>query len=272
MAELKRDRVRATRFRGALRKGKTLKPADAAWLEAYETRVTIAQAKSQPPDAPPRLALPAGNADELAPVVRGPQLEIAGAVAVHDTEHITDKIDPASFTWEPTVPPAPEGAEPPPPGAPIPPPPGAPIVDEPAAAAPAGDPAAAQQFAMFVAFMARIGIKSGLELVDGVPIPDDVRAMMADPEQHGELMKLAYNAGHNVAVKYGFKSIPMADEAVVLLAVGGSAAAWLAVQKRKRLAGATAAEKQPGAVAQPKPPKQKAADVPDDISRLFEGQ
>lgn len=270
MAELKRDRVRASKLRA--KKNRT--PEQDAWLADYERRVTkstIARAKAMPSSAP-YTATAAPRSPSSSPLPPREQLALIGEAPsnapVHTTEKIDDALSPDAFTWEPKVPPPPEGADAPPPGAPQPPTPGAPIIDDAPPTAPQGDPAAAAQFAGIVVLITGVGIGAALELTEGAPIPEQFRALMESPESHKQVLQQVGAAAERVAIKHGFRSVPFGDEAIVLSAVGGSVVAWLAVQKRKRLK-KPHAEPAQQATTKPEAPE---ADLPPELAKLFEGQ
>lgn len=258
MAESKQNRTKAAK----LRSKKTLTPEQRKWLTDYDARVARGKPASSPrtPPAPtPR-------------VVRGPQLQlVAGTppirVAVQETSPPSSTVTPEAYVWTPTTPPAPDGVEPPPPGAPQPPTPGTPLVDalpEQAPPRPQGDPAAAEQFAALVVLIATLGIDSGRELVKDVALPETFRTIIDSDEAHARALLIVGTAARNVAIKYGFTSVPMADEAIVAVACAGSLAAFVAVQKKKLKTKARAK------VAAPEPPKPPAASVPSEIERLFQ--
>jgi hypothetical protein len=274
MAELKRDRVRAAKLRGR----KKLRPEDAKWLRDYDTRVAMAKANKarampdarvRPASTPrtvrgPQLSLVPGPADKPAPT----EAPTPSAAVVHETVPVDGSVAPDAATWNPVVPAAGEGTEPPSPGAPPPPVAGAPLVDEvqpQAAAAPQGDPAGAAQFAGLVMWITRIGIKSALMLADeldmsALPLPPEAIAAAHSTQLHGELLQEVGAAAYRMALARGFKHIPMADEAVVLVAVGGSVAATaFAVKKRfappKHRPAASAASPQSSTVTPPEASK-----------------
>lgn len=284
MAELNRDRVRAAKLRA---QKKPLTAEQRQWLDAYDARTTKGRAQKQ--RAMPSGATtytptaPARAASSGAPVITAPlppreQLTLVGdtipsSVPVHETERLEDALDPNAYTWIPEVPPAAPDAEPHPPGAPQPPPPGSPILDAQtpsAAAAPQGDPAAAAQFAALVVFLTQVGIESGLELLAGAPVPPGIKLIAADEKTQAKVLEQVGAAAARVAMKYGFTSVPMADEAIVVGAIGGSALAFVTVQKRKMLAAAKVQPAQPTQQAEPK--KAPEADLPSELSKLFEGQ
>lgn len=227
------ERVRASKLRKRIAEGKLIAETDRAWLRQYETRTTIAKAK--------RAA--------ASPVVRGPQLAIGAAsspssapepaaAAVHETVPITERIDPAAHTWIPEMPAAVEGAEPAPEGTPPPPAAGTPLIDVGPESAPAGDPAAAEQFAALVVFLTTLGLNAGREMAGELAIPEQLRALLASDELGKSTLETVHAAASRVAIKYGFKSVPMGDEVIVIGAVLGSGALVVKNAKRKKLAAA----------------------------------
>lgn len=232
MAESEKDRRRAAKLR---RKKSALTPEQKKFLDAYSQRVARVKSRSAPPPVDlggPRRTLAAPKPPTVDPVVRGPQLPLA-AVAVHTTQPPPGNVAPEAYQWTPTTPPLPEGAGLPPPGAPQPPPEGTPLVDVVSPQAPPADPAAAEQFAALVMLVTTIGIDSGRELLTDVAIPETFRTVIESDEARARALVIVGAAAKNVAVKYGFRSMPMADEAVVIASCAGSLAAFVAVQKKK---------------------------------------
>jgi len=208
--------MRASRYR----KLTQLTQEQAAWLDAYESR-TAGKTK---------LRLLSGGAPS-----EPSRTLSAHAVPVHETTPV-GAVDASAATWIPTVPPAANDEVPPPPGAPPPPQPGAPIVEP---AAPTGDPQAAEQFAALMVTITTLGMRAGLELAADYDVPEKLLELVATPETTAKLLELVAGASQRVAVKYGFRSIPMADEVVVGVAGVGSLVAIVHNFKRKRSAPAS---------------------------------
>ena len=214
------DRMRASR----LRKKTQRSHDESRWLREYEGRRTSK-----------RLQLVAGDAPE--PPAHARIID----VPVNETAPVDSIIDPSSSsaTWTPTVPPPAndEQAQPPPPGAPPPPPAGSPVID---GAPVAGDPHAAKQFAALLCFLTTLGMRAGLELADelaaDVGIPDEWMGMLASKELAEQTLTVVAGAAVRVAEKYGFRSIPMADEAICAVAGIGSLALLVHNFRRKRKA------------------------------------
>jgi hypothetical protein len=264
------DRVKASKLRAKKAAGKTLSPTETAWLADYERDSVRAKGR--------KAIAQATTATATGAVVRGPQLQLHGATAggtshAHETVPVAGRIDPQANTWIPVMPEQPTDAPPPPDGAPPPPSAGTPLVDPPptsSSGAPTGDPAAAAQFSAFVMFMASVGLDAGLEmLADGAyPVPPNVRAMLATDEFRATVIGQAGQAAERVAVKYGFRAVPLADEAVVAVAVAGSGLLFLANAKRKRLRAANAQRSEETPTENP--PTEQRSDFPDDpVNRLW---
>lgn len=231
MAETKQDRARAAK----LRKKKKKTPEDRRWLSAYDTRVTIAKAKAKaalpssatytPPERPTLLLRGDATDDNAA----------TSHAAVQETLPPEGSIAAEQHTWIPTVPPPAPDAEPPSPGQEAP-KEGTPLVDAQPTTGEGGAESAnvaAQQMAAFVCMFAEIGIESGLILAQDFPlIPSHVLAMAASPQMRSRAMAFFGGAGYRTAVKYGFRSLPMADELTCVVAVAGGIAASLALQKK----------------------------------------
>jgi hypothetical protein len=247
VAESKQDRSKAAKLNGRARKGGKLSPEAKRWLDAYNARRTISRAKKLPsasrhtPVAHRPVDKSPASSSSWPKVVRGEQLALVGDVPtsrdVHETVPLDGVLSPDEFTWSPVVPAAPEGAELPPEGAPQPPEAGTPIVTEapPAASsgAPPGDPAAVAQFRALVLLLSHVGLNSALELSAEWPMPPALRAALHDENDHIKALGFIGDAAERVAVKYGFRSLPMADEVVVAAACGGSIFAWWTLQQKK---------------------------------------
>lgn len=241
-----KSRVRASKLRAKVQAGKTLTAEENGFLALYERDSTRAKAKKAMSTTPPTVPV----------AVSGPQLALGGGqlgpVGGHVKVNVTvpvdasDRIDPKANTWIPTMPETPADAEPPIDGAPKPPPAGTPLVDPATPAAGTGDPHAAEQFAGFVMLIASLGLSAGRELAADLELPDQVRTMLGSDEYAQMGIGHIGQAAQRVALKYGFKSIPMADEVVVAAALVGSGALVFQQQKRKKLKkGSTAQPKQP---------------------------
>lgn len=255
-----KDRMRAARYREK-KKNNKLKPAELAWLTEYErssVRSTIRAAK--------RI---------VAPTVRGPQLAIGGTSTrpsgSHQTKPAAGRVDASQFMWTPVVPPTPEGAEPPVEGMPKPPPAGTPLVDGiPAQGAPGtGDPAAAQQLAAFVMFFVHLGIRSGRELAADMDIPPDLLALLNSEELSSQSIGTVGQATERLAMKYGLRAIPLADEIIVSVALVGSGFLVVNNVKRKKLKQAKppAPTTEPASTEKDAPPQQ-ANDEPFPKSEM----
>jgi hypothetical protein len=207
------ERVRASRYRKKL---DVLTPERRTWLAAYEQR-TGGKTKLR--------LLSGGESSEPS------QPHTAHAVHVHETKPVDGAIDASAATWIPTVPPVANDEAPPPPGAPPPPQPGAPVVEP---AGPVGDPAAADQFATLMVTITTLGMRAGLELAADYDVPEKLIEMVATPEMTARVLELVAGASHRVAIKYGFRSIPLADEVIVGVAGVGSLVAIVQNFKRKR--------------------------------------
>jgi hypothetical protein len=251
MAEHDDDRSKAAKLRAKVKKGEGLTARQRTWLEAYETRTTIAKAKGARVPVPLYLAAPmvgpfsnrleamVAREEKQLPDASGP-VDISPApdltepqtVAAHETVPVSGNVAPTEATWVPEVPPAGEGAEPTPPGAPEPPSAGTPLVAE-SSVAPQGDPVAAEQFAGLVVFITTMGLTSALELSRGVELPAQLRFLVESAELHGKYLEHVGACAKRVAIKHNFRSIPMADEVVVAGSVAGSVAAFVALQKRR---------------------------------------
>lgn len=228
------DRTKATRIRGRMREQKPISEADRIWLADYESKQkrpgnTRAIAPAPAPSSPPRSTAPRTQlAAEAAPT----------GAHVQTTAPETGALDPATFTWAPTVPPPTEGAEPPPPGAPPPPKVGAPAFEPGAgeSAPPPGDPAAAKQFALLVGFFVGMGIRAGRELLGELgAVPEEVRVLLASEEAAAGVLETVQLSAERVAMKHGFTGVPMGDEAVVVAAIVGSGMLVAKNMKRKKL-------------------------------------
>lgn len=242
MAEPEANRVRAAKLRAK----KKLSPVDAKWLAAYDTRVTMAKAKADGtlPDAPAATALAVRpqasqvpenttRADMSSGAASGDRTD-APAVVVHETVPVEGNVSPSEATWTPTVPESTADAEPPPPGAPPPPAPGAPLVEDAGPTQGQGDPAAAAQFAGLVVLVTGVGITSALELLGDIDaMPPLVAQLVSDEANHARVLQQVGAAAQRVAIKYNFRSVPLGDEAIVVGALAGSVASFVAVQRRK---------------------------------------
>jgi hypothetical protein len=293
MAASNADRVRAVKLRKKRAAG-ALTDAERIWLADYERtrgpRNTPTSNAAPAPTTNPRI-----TPDRMLPEATGRQPE--GELALGDTTrgpfvHVTEPPKPVEgeveATWIPTVPPppAPEDGEPPtdaPPsegeGAGFPPPPraGTPIVDD---AQPQGDPAAAKQFGLFVAFVTQLGLGAADELLADKDVPEAVRAMLVSPELRQGAIATVATAGERVAMKYGFGGVPMPDEAVVAVALLGSGLLVVKNEKRKRLAakGGTSAPTNVGGdgvdeTDEPveKAPVEKAPKPSDSLAAMLRG-
>lgn len=226
MAVTKNERTKAARLRAR----KTLKPEHRAWLVDYDKR----KGPAKPPVKVARGVGSESTAESSPPGAGSAQpVPSPAPAAVHTTAPLDGALPPETFQWVPTVPPSPEGAEPPLPGA-APVAEGAPIVDAPPMAAPVGDTAAAAQFAALVTFIAGIGIQSALELAADAPLPPAVRALIEGEDAHKQVLEQVHGAAERVAIKWGFTSVPFADEAIVAVSVVGSVAAYVKVQQKRR--------------------------------------
>lgn len=221
------ERVKASRLRKKRDAGKPLDDADRIWLAEYQRR-----------QVPRKQAVPPGTA--IVSYTR--QREIPGTSSptgrhVQTTTPAKGHIDPTAHVWSPTVPAAPEGAPPPAPGAPPRPVAGTPIVDATTAQQPAGDPAAAQQFAAFVMFVTGLGMQAARELVadELASAPAQLRAFLDAEDVQKQTLATVGAAAERVAMKYGFKSVPLGDEAIVVGALAGSGVAILKNAQRKKL-------------------------------------
>jgi hypothetical protein len=232
------ERVRAARVRTKQKEGRA-SPDDIAWLAGYESRTlhaTLKRAKAE------QLALP--------------------MVEAHATVPATDRIDPASLGWVPTMPDAPKEKDAAPEnGVPKPPPTGTPLVETQVAAKP-GDPAAADQFAALIVFIMQFGLAAARELAaDTDTVPDQMRAIVNSDELAAQAMGTVHEAAKRVALKYGFQQIPLADEALVAGAVVGSGALVWQQHKRRKAKPANANE---AATTPPTEPQRKA--TPDEAA------
>lgn len=233
MAQTQQDRVKASKLRKRRNDGKQLNEADRIWLADYEKKHGTGYAKKAKPTTPPTTTTPTST-----PIVRGPQLAIEGTSSVNGP-HVHETKPESSFavdesTWIPTVPPEAPDAEPQPDGAPPPPKAGSPIVDDVTEGA-AGDPAAAQQFAALVKFFTMLGMRAGRELAEDIELPAEVRQLLASDELSTGALETVGAAAERVAMKYGFRSVPMADEAIVAAALVGSGVLVVKNMKRKQL-------------------------------------
>jgi hypothetical protein len=226
MAVSKNDRAKAAHLRAR----KKTTPEQRAWLVAYEKRT-----KRRTPGP---LSIARGEVSEASAESSPPGVGSAQPVpvVVHETAPIGDVVAAESQTWIPSVPASdvPEVEEPALAGAPPPPVAGSPLVDEPAPVAAPVDTHAAEQFAMFVVFITNVGIRSALELSATMPIPPEVRGIIADEKAQAEVVGHVAEAAKRVAIKYGLRSIPLADEAIVAAAVGGSAFCYVKLAQSKR--------------------------------------
>jgi hypothetical protein len=238
------DRVRASRIRGRKKDGKAVNDADRIWFAEYERRSTKA------PRNTPAIAPASAKRNTSAQ-----QLKLAGDVApsgahVQQTVPPSGAVDPAAYTWTPTVPAPSADAEPPPPGAPPPPPVGAPVFDAnaPGAVPPPsqGDPAAAKQFGLLIGFFVGMGVTAGRELLDELgQVPPEVRVLLASDEAAAGVLQTVQLSAERLAMKYGFTGVPMGDEAVVVGAVLASGALVVRNMKRKRLKKPDASPEEP---------------------------
>lgn len=237
MAESKANRSKAAKLKKRIAAGKPLSTEQRAWFDAYNKRTKKA-VTSHAPTAQPFKPREQRLRDIIAETAARPDDELArqvGADVIHETERLDDRLPWEEATWKPVVPAAGDGEQPLPPGMPPPPAAGSPLVDDvqPQPAQPVGDPAAAAQFRGIVTLISFAGIQATIELSKDWPLPDVVRAELLDPEEQKKALAFIGDAAERVAVKYGFKSVPMADEAIVGGAVVGSALAWWTVHKRK---------------------------------------
>jgi len=128
---------------------------------------------------------------------------------------------PPGASVDPSAPPASASAAP------------AAVVDAPPAPGPSeADLAAAKRMGALVALLALKGMDAALELAGGeLPVelgPEDLA------QAKGELAAHVAGCTERVALKYGLTlSVPYADEATVIVAVGGSVAAILAARRRR---------------------------------------
>jgi hypothetical protein len=294
VAESKENRTKASKLHRRVKDGKKLTPEQKRWLDAYDVRTAKAKGRVQlfktvtyeHLEAKPRWSDPANQMN--LPAVKVHALPPpSSAVTVHETEHLTDRLDAAALTWRPTVPPPPEDAEPTPPGAPPPPTVGAPIVDaapDPAATAAGatagsgtGSPAMAVKVAGIVVLITRAGIKATLELLEDAPLPDELRELMHDPEAQQQTLQEVGAAAYRMSIDAGWQDIPGGDKATVIGACLGSFGAIYANHRRKKKQkaenGTTAAPSSssarsaaPQPAARPTPPQ---ADVPPELAGIW---
>jgi len=195
------------------------------------------------------------------PAVRGPQLEwgrpAAAPVAVHETVAPGAAVDPATSTWLPTVPEAPADAPPPPPGTPTPETAGTPLVDAAPTAQPQqGDPHAAKQFAGIVMFVTQIGVANVLDLAQGFAVPPPIAAMVTN-ENIAAYIKFVGESAERLAIKYNFRGVPLADEAIV----GGTIALSVLAFRANTIRKAKLAEAKPAAPETPSTPTPPKVDM-----------
>lgn len=246
MAQAVNDRVKASKIRALKKAGKVLNAKQQAFLDAYDKnshRDTIRKAKATAPGAP---------------IIRGPQLQIAGTSHasgrhIQKTAPPSGNVDPQAHLWTPTVPPASSGAEPPPPGAPPAPTEGSPILGN---APPTVDPKAGEQLAFMVCAVCGVGVASAMQLLATVELPAALIPYLQQgitPANIDTAMKQLAEACKRLAVKYQLKGVPMSDELMVGAALTGSVAAVVYAHKKKK--------KEPKKVA-PATPHEAAAAAP----------
>jgi hypothetical protein len=292
VAESKENRTKASKLHRRLRDGKKLSPENKRWLDAYDVRTAKAKARVQdfkaaaPPTVPPYMVRRGPLAGLQLSAPREELPPPISPVTVHETEHLTDRLDAAALTWRPTVPPPPEDAEPTPPGAPPPPTVGAPIVDaapDPEATANAaagggtGSPAMAVKVAGVVVLITRAGIKASLELLEDAPLPEELRELMHDPEAQQQTLQEVGAAAYRMSIDAGWQDIPGGDKATVIAACLGSFGAIYANHRRKKKKkvenGTTAAASSSSARASsPQPaarPNAPQADVPPELAGVW---
>lgn len=242
MGERQADRVKAS----TLRKQPRRTQGQQRWLDEYNARVAVGKTLRIESDARryETVANAPSHATHVAPM---PQL-----------------VSAESMVWTPTVPAAANDAAPPPPGVESA-APGAPIVD---GVVPPVDESAALQFAMLIAAIMHVGIPCALELSSDVPMPEAMRSVLENKEEHGKMIMLAAAAAHRLALKYELRSLPMTDEIIVIAAVGGSAVCYVAAHKRRKL------RHEEGRMPQASGPKDanvRAAPAPmDETSEAYE--
>jgi hypothetical protein len=223
----KQDRQKAAKLR---RKKGALTMEQRLWLASYDSSKTTQGRK-------PTSSAPFARAAAAVPVKRVPalpareQLAFPKVATVQETVPPEGSIDPSSHTWVPTMPEAPADAEPAAPGTPEQPKVGTPLVGD--ATAAQGDPHAAKQFAGIIMFVTQVGLMHALELSATLPIPDELRAFATNQDTIIAALRFIGESAERVALKYGFRGVPLADEAVVGGAVALSALAFRANTKRK---------------------------------------
>lgn len=235
MAQTQQDRVKASKLRKRRNDGKPLNDADRIWLADYEKNHGTGYKKKPTTPAVDGSSQPMRDRK---PVVTGPQLAIEGTSTVNGP-HVHETKPESSFTvdestWIPTVPTEAPDTEPPPDGAPPPPKAGSPIVDDVGDSA-TGDPAAAQQFAALVKFFTMLGMRAGRELAADMELPADVRVLLESDELTAGALETVGGAAERLAMKWGFRSVPLGDEAIVLAALVGSGVLVAKNMKRKQL-------------------------------------
>lgn len=252
----KQDRQRAAKLR---KKKGPLTVEQRVWLASYDGTKSKSAAQRRPTTkatSPAKTATP--------PVVAGEQLAWGpptpppqGLGKIQATVPPVGSIDPAAHTWTPTMPEAPADAEPAPAGTPEQPEVGTPLVNDapPSSGTPlGGDPHAAEQFAGIVMFITQIGIMNALEISVEMPIPAELRAF-ATTKNLTAYIEFVGESAKRVAIKYNFRGIPLADEAIVGGSVALSLLAWRANMKRKQaIAKATPANQVVDGTTPPPPP------------------
>ena len=83
-------------------------------------------------------------------------------------------------------------------------------------------------------FLCAAGVVAGRELLPTLGLPDELQAIALDEQNSTKAVTFVGAAAYRVALKYGFKQIPLGDEVVVAAAVGGSGLAIFHNWKRKK--------------------------------------
>lgn len=214
------ERVKATSLRRKVAAGQPLTEEQEAWLREYETTRTQQRARRRDSDSSSGSPPASGSSSSSGALLSVPDVTTAPAAAA------VPMLPPA---------PPPEGA---PSSSPSPSGQTAPPADEPVVATAAPGPteaelaAGADKLAVGVVALATFGLGAALELA-----PEDLpfRAELGSEEVQRRLLEYVAGAARRVAMKYGVTvSLPYEDELVVLAAVGGSVAALVTVQRRKR--------------------------------------